>query len=300
LKNAYLASDVVRALEVHKKSIVVLAHIDTVIYWSPKPPFTPPYYDLKPWPEQMSLGKRTKFGHVDIPRMMEGGVNCPVFAVCVTALYKPERALMRSMEMLDTFYNELAENKDKIMLALSTEEIRKAKKDGIISSMLSIEGGESIEGNLAVLRLFHRLGVRMSGLTHNNRNRIGDGIAEARTKGGLTEFGVQLVKELNRLGIVIDVSHLSDNGFWDVIETSKAPIIASHSNSRKLCGISRNLNNDQIKALSESGGVVGINFWPLSISKHKSDIEKALDHIDHISELVGVDYVGLGSDFGWF
>jgi membrane dipeptidase len=301
LRNTYLSSsEEVRALEVHKKSIVVLTHIDTVIYWSPKPIYTPPYFDLKPWQEQMSLGKRTKFGHVDIPRMMEGGINCPVFAICVTTLYKPERALMRSMEMLDAYYNEITKNQDKILLALTTEEILKAKKDGKISSMLSIEGGESIEGNLAALRMIHKLGVRIFGLTHNNRNQIGDGIGEARTRGGLTEFGVQLVEALNRLGIIVDVSHLSDNGFWDVIETSKAPIIASHSNSRKVCDISRNLTDDQIKALSESGGVVGINFWLPSIAENDPDLEKVLDHIDHISELVGVDYIGLGSDFDGF
>jgi membrane dipeptidase len=163
--------------------------------------------------------------------------------------------------------------------------------------MLSIEGGESIEGNLAALRMMYRLGVRMFGLTHNNRNQIGDGIGEARSKGGLTEFGVQLVEELNRLGVVVDVSHLSDYGFWDVMEVSQAPLIASHSNSRTVCDNLRNLTDDQIKALSESGGVIGINFWPPSLNEHEPNLENALDHIDHIADTAGVDYIGIGSDF---
>jgi membrane dipeptidase len=286
-----------RALDIHKKSIVVLTHIDTVIYWAPKPNLTSLYYDLVPWPEKMSLGKRTKFGHVDIPRMIEGGVNCPIFAICVTSLYKPERSLMRSMEMLDAFYNEISQNSEAVFLATKTDEIIKAKKDGRISAMLAIEGGEAIEGNLAALRIMHKLGIRMFGLTHNNRNQIGDGIGEARTQSGLTEFGVELIKELNKLGIVIDVSHISDQGFWDAIEISKSPIIASHSNSRTICNISRNLNDEQAIALAEQGGVIGINFWPPSIAKKEVSINRTLDHVDHFVDLIGSDYVGIGSDF---
>jgi membrane dipeptidase len=287
----------IKALEIHKRSIVVLTHIDTVIFWAPRPNVVPFYFDLIPWPEEMSLGKRTGFGHVDLPRILEGGVSCPVFALAVTPNYMPERSLMRSMELLDAFYRELEKNRDRVFLATTVDEVVKAKKNGRVSAMLAIEGGEAIEGNLAALRMLHRLGVRLFGLTHNYRNKIADGMGEARTGSGLTEFGVELISELNKLQIVVDVSHLSDPGFWDVIEVSKDPIIASHSNARSLCNHLRNLTDDQLKAVAEGGGVVGVNFYPEVVHVKEPSLGRVLDHFDYLIDLVGVDYVGVGSDY---
>lgn len=205
----------------------------------------------------------------------------------------PERSLMRSMELLDAFYRELGENKERVVLATTAAEVVNAKKDGRVSAMLAIEGGEAIEGNLAALRMLHRLGVRLFGLTHNYRNKIADGMGEARTGSGLTEFGVELIGELNRLGIIVDVSHLSDLGFWDVVEVSKDPIIASHSNARGLCDHLRNLTDDQVKAVAERGGVVGVNFYP-EVVHEEATLGRVLDHFDY---LVGADHVGIGSDY---
>ena len=289
--------DEMKALEIHERSIVVLTHIDTVIFWAPRPNVVPFYFDLVPWPEEMRLGKRTGFGHVDLPRLLEGGVNCPVFALAVTPNYMPERSLMRFMELLDAFYRELGENKERVVLATTADEVVKAKKDGRVSAMLAIEGGEAIEGNLAALRMLHRLGVRLFGLTHNYRNKIADGMGEARTGSGLTEFGVELIGELNRLGIIVDVSHLSDPGFWDVVEVSKDPIIASHSNARGLCDHLRNLTDDQVKAVAEGGGVVGVNFYPEVVHEEEATLGRVLDHFDYLVDLVGADHVGIGSDY---
>ena len=132
---------------------------------------------------------------------------------------------------------------------------------------------------------------------HSLRNQLADGVTDSRTGGGLSEFGVKVVEELNRLGVIIDVSHLSDTGFWDLIAVTTEPIIASHSNSRAVCGHARNLTDDQIRALADLGGVMGINFSPNFIHLTRADVASVVDHIDHIVKLVGVDYVGLGSDF---
>jgi membrane dipeptidase len=285
-----------RVVDIHENSVVVLGHCDTVIFWGPRPPLTPLYFDLVPWPEEMRLGKRTNFGHIDLPRLIEGGVSCPVFAMCPTQIYKPERSLMRTIELLDAFYRELGCNSEKVILATRVDDIVKAKEKSKVSAVIAIEGGESIEGNLAALRMLHKLGVRIFGLTHNVRNQIGDGVGE-RTNSGLTNFGVQLIEELNNLGIVIDLSHLNDEGFWDVIEVSEDPIVATHSNSRAVCNIPRNLSDEQIAAIAKSGGVVGVNFLPESIDPESPTLERVLDHIDHMVELVGPEYVGIGSDF---
>lgn len=285
-----------KALALHDKSIVVLAHCDSVIYWSPKPTLSQLYYPIVPWPEDRSLGQRSKFGHLDLPRMIEGKVNCCIFAIRVTRFYNPERCVKRALELFDSFYKEVDENSNKIALAVDYKDIVKVTSEHKVAAMLSIEGGEAIEGNLAVLRTFYKLGIRIFGLTHNDRNQIADGIGEG-TKGGLTKFGFQVINELDRLGIVIDVSHLSDQGFWDVVGATKNPIIASHSNTRSVCNHSRNLTDDQIKSIAEKGGVIGINLAPETIDAMQPSLSKLVDHIDHISCITSTDTIGIGADF---
>ena len=163
--------------------------------------------------------------------------------------------------------------------------------------MLSIEGGEALAGELYVLRMLYKLGVRSICLTWNNRNEIADGLYEKDTRGGLTTFGKEVVREMNRLGMIVDVSHLSNQGFWDVIETTKKPIIASHSNAKKICPHIRNLDNEQIIALHRNGGVMGINLCDEFISDDNPDVLNIIRHIEHIASLVGVDHVGIGADF---
>jgi membrane dipeptidase len=199
--------------------------------------------------------------------------------------------------MLDTFYSECLKNEDSITPATSHQDILKAIDQGKMVALLSIEGADILEGDLGILRVFYRLGVRMLGLVHSLRNQLADGVTDSRTGGGLSEFGVKVVEELNHLGVLIDVSHLSDSGFWDLIDVTSEPIMASHSNCRAVCGHVRNLTDDQIQVLADRGGVMGINFSPNFIHPTKADVARVVDHIDHIVELVGVDYVGLGSDF---
>jgi membrane dipeptidase len=137
----------------------------------------------------------------------------------------------------------------------------------------------------------------MVGIVHSLRNLLADGVADNRTKGGLSNMGVEAIEELNRLGMIVDVSHLSDAGFWDVIEISKDPVIATHSNARAVCAHSRNMTDEMIKVLAEKGGVMGMNFAPDFVHKAKPSVATLVDHIDHIVDLVGPEHVGLGSDF---
>ncbi|MBA7681825.1 hypothetical protein ES703_90166 [subsurface metagenome] len=197
------------------------------------------------------------------------------------------------------FYREIEKNQDDISLVTNYNQIKEVNRAGKIAAILSIEGGEALEGDLGVLRVLYKLGVRLLTLTWNQRNQIADGIGESRTGSGLTEFGLKVIDEMNRLGMLIDVSHLSETGFWDVVKRSKTPIVASHSNCYALCPHLRNLKDEQIKALADKGGVIGITFVPnfLTQEKRKTTVEDVVKHIDYLVEKVGVDYVGLGSDF---
>jgi len=238
-------------------------------------------------------------GHVDLPRLLESGIDLQVFAAYIQPEYKIERALHRVTQLIDRFYQVLGKHQDKLLLFTRVNDVREAEKSGKVAAMLSIEGGEAVEADLGILRVLHRLGVRAMTLTWNERNQIADGAAEGRTKGGLTNFGVELVGEMNRIGMVVDVSHLSDAGFFDVIETAKSPIIASHSNCRALCNHRRNLTDEMIKLLAEKDGVMGMNFAPSFVDENKehATLERVLDHVDHVVKTAGVEHVGLGSDF---
>lgn len=245
----------------------------------------------------LGLGGRADLGHVDIPRLRDGGVDCQVFAISSARERLPPYALRTALEMLDIFYSECEKNREALVLAKTYQDVLEAVKGGKIAAVLSIEGADVIEGSLGILRCFYRLGVRMVGLVHSLRNPLADGISDSRTRGGLSELGVEVVEELERLGVIIDVSHLSEAGFWDLIEISRRPIVASHPNCRALCDHPRNLTDDQIKALADRGGVVGLSFVPQFIHERSPSVQRLVDHIDHIVDLVGPRYVGLGSDF---
>jgi membrane dipeptidase len=191
------------------------------------------------------------------------------------------------------------EESDKLVMVTKSDQILKNHSDKI-SVILGFEGGEAIDEDLRILNVFYRLGLRRLTLCWNNRNAIGSGMTDQRSKGGLTDFGLSVVEECNKLGILVDVSHIADASFWDVMDASKDPIIASHSNCRSLCLHMRNLTDDMTKALAEKGGVQGVNYASHMLSK-KSDeatVETVVDHIDRIVELTGnANHVGLGSDF---
>ncbi|PKM82104.1 MAG: peptidase [Firmicutes bacterium HGW-Firmicutes-13] len=247
--------------------------------------------------DEYDFKNRNDSGHIDLPRLKEGGIKVQVFALYIEPEYNPDRSLKRCLILYDQLIRTLQDCREEIELVRSSDEMEDALKKDKIAAFISIEGGEALEGSLAVLRVLYSLGIRFLTLTWNHRNQIADGVGEKETGGGLTRFGREVIKEMNRLEMVIDVSHLSEAGFWEVMELSESPVIASHSNAAALCSHPRNLKDEQIKALADKGGLIGINFYPPFVGSQKADIPFLLDHIDHMVNLVGIDYIGLGSDF---
>lgn len=265
----------------HHGVILVDAHVDTLTHLAQG---------------ERRFASRSQSGHVDLPRLREGGVDVQFFAVFVEPEYKPERSLPRCLHLLDVFYREVVSCPG-VRLVTSAGDLDGALRTGDLAAVLSLEGGEAIGTDLSVLRVLHRLGVRCVGLVWNQRNYLADGVSEERTGGGLTSVGVSVVAELNRLGMIVDVSHLTEPGFQDVLSVSTMPVIASHSNARAVCDHPRNLTDGQIRALAAKGGVMGINFCPAFVDADHPSLERVVDHIDHVIQLVGPDHVGLGSDF---
>jgi len=169
--------------------------------------------------------------------------------------------------------------------------------DGRLYVLLTLEGAESIGDDLTLLHLFYELGVSALGLTWNQRNLVADGVGEPRP-GGLSRFGREVVQELNRLKMAIDVSHLAEPAFWDVLELSEQPVMASHANAKKLCSHPRNLSDEQLVAIFEQKGMVGINFVSFFLEQgKKADMDSILRHLDHMLHLGGENHIGFGSDF---
>ncbi len=278
------------AASIHREAIVIDGHCDTILGVTGS--------RFMPGSRPRDFFSRGDTGHIDLPRLKEGGVTCQVMALYIEPQFKPARSARRTLELLDGFNGLIQETED-FRLATKAEHIVNAKEAGEVSALLSIEGGEAVEGSLGVCRAFYKLGIRAIGLTWNQRNDIADGVGEKSAGSGLTDFGVSLVKEMERLGMLVDVSHLSDTSFWAVDKIAERPYIASHSNARALASAPRNLNDKQIEALAKKGGVIGVVFLPSFVTDQPDTVTlgKLCDHIDHIKKIAGIDHVGLGSDF---
>lgn len=235
---------------------------------------------------------------VDLNKMRKGKVKGEFFSLFIDK-GEIEDPFKTCNKMLDIFYNEMEENKESIKLTKNYREYKENNNKDIISAFLTIEGGEALAGEIYNLRNFYRLGVRLVTLTWNYENEIGyPNCDKIFMEKGLKNFGIELVEEMNRLGMIIDVSHLSDGGFYDVAKHSKDPFIASHSNARSITNHSRNLTDDMIKILSQRGGIIGINFCNDFLGNNKiSQIEDMITHIKYIKNKGGIDCIALGSDF---
>ncbi len=241
---------------------------------------------------------RENKGHIDLSRLKQYDSFVQFFAAFISPKHAKMGALCRAIDIIDRLYREIENNKNDIMLCRNYNDIMKATQSKKVAAVLTIEGGDALEGSISALRMLYELGVRAITLTWNYRNQIADGVADSSTGGGLTPFGKEVVNEMNRLGMIVDVSHLSEAGFWDVINTTTKTIIASHSNSKKICGHRRNLTDEQLLALKKNGGVTGINLCPEFIySEGKTTMKHVLDHIEHIVALTGEDTLGLGADY---
>lgn len=241
--------------------------------------------------------------HFDIKRQIALGGGLQFCAIYVpTEVFRYQGGLRYTLCLLDKYNQEikkLHENGIDVLQVRTVEDAGNVLKHKA-ATLLAIEEGGAIDGSLEALRCLYELGLRAMTLTWSNRNDIADGINEEATGSGLTLFGKQVVTEMNRLGMLVDVSHISTAGFWSVIETSTKPIIATHSNAKSLCSHPRNLNDEQIKALAQNGGLAGITFAGQFLEEdwRNACIESVYKHIDYMLNLIGNDdHIGFGSDF---
>ncbi|MEW9124048.1 MAG: dipeptidase [Thermotaleaceae bacterium] len=248
--------------------------------------------------DKENLGLKSNPFCVDIEKLRQSNSLAQFFALYVD--YQDKEGVMDTcLEMLDKFYMELEENREEIAIARNYIELMENNKKGKLSAFLTIEEGGAVKGSLYHLRNFYRLGVRLITLTWNYPNEIGfpNSYPEFQQK-GLTEFGKEMIYEMNRLGMLIDVSHLSDGGFFDVAALSEKPFIASHSNARATTKHTRNLTDEMIRLLAEKGGVMGINFEKEFLGNEPmSRVEDMIHHIKHIRDVGGIDVLAIGSDF---
>jgi membrane dipeptidase len=316
-----------RAKEIAHKYIITDTHIDVP-------------YRLESQFEDVS--EHTPHGDFDYPRAVSGGLNAPFMSVYIPAALEQKGGSKALADKLITMVEDIVkEAPKKFALAYSTADLTKNFSKGLISLPMGMENGSPIEGDLANLKHFYDRGIRYITLTHSKANHISDSsYDEERPAKGLTAFGKTLVQEMNNIGVMVDVSHISDDAFYQVMEVSKTPVIASHSSARHFTpGFERNMSDDMIKLLAKNGGVIQINFGSTFISQasiDKRNIHKAavkafalensieensvevkafskaylaknpylyaslddvLDHFDHVVKLVGIDYVGIGSDY---
>jgi len=273
-----------RIKTIHRDFIIADAHMDLL-------------FDVE---KRRKKGQKKVIETEHLPEFVQGGVNIVVSSIYIEDEFLPEMALRKALDQISAFFCELDESADKIMLLKSRSDIDKALKEKKIGIMLSFEGVEPLLNDINLLRIFYELGVRGVGLTWSRRNYAADGCSFCRKKdkeNGLSPFGEQVVKEAQRLGMIVDVSHLNEAGFWDVMKIAEKPVIASHSNCRAINDIMRNLTDDQISALAKSGGVIGVNAASVLVAESNADVKVLADHVDHLKEIAGVDHICLGFDF---
>lgn len=237
-----------RARQLHREAIVIDLHADT-----PSEFFLEPDYDF---------GARHTTGHIDLPRLREGGISAQFFIAWVPEeKAAPGVAFDHAMELVEAIHRVVGRTPG-IRLVTSCAGLLDAVREGEVAALIGVEGGHAIENSIEKLEALYDRGARYMTLTWNNANDWADASCSPPRHGGLTAFGRQVVQAMNRLGMLVDVSHVSEDTFWDVLETTSAPVIASHSNARALADHSRNLRDEQLRALAQNGGVVGVNFFP--------------------------------------
>ena len=279
------------ALALHRAAIVIDTHSDTT-----------PWFQDPDW----DFATRHAEGDMDLPRMREGGLDAQFWSIYLGRREGDGRAIREALERIDAVYEMIARHRDATELATSAADVRRIVSGRKIASLLGLEGGHIIEGRLEALRSFYRLGVRYMTLTHSFHTRWADSSGTSTTPepehDGLTDFGREVVAEMNRLGMMVDVSHVSDDTFWDVIETTAAPLIASHSSSRAVFDHRRNLSDDMLAALAANGGVAMLNFAPSYIDAEANRLtllqsERLRPEYREISQRYRDDPIGLRRAF---
>jgi membrane dipeptidase len=299
------------AQRLHTSSLVFDTHIDTATHLLWRNP---------------DFATRLDAGHVDIPRLREGGVDVAFFAIWINDETSDLDAMRLTLREIDAIHRTIDANPDDLALALNADDVVQARSEGKIAVLISIEGGRGIDEDLGILRTFYRVGVRSITLAWGAASGWIDSHNEER-HGGLTDFGRGVVAEMQQLGMLVDISHVSDKSFWDVLETSERPVFASHSCCRTLRNHNRNMTDDMIVALGEADGVINVNFvagfvWvdpsddneqsmkgserdmkdPFDFLTSKGSgvgppMSRLMDQFDLAIKLAGADHVGIGSDF---
>jgi membrane dipeptidase len=275
-----------RVATLHRKSFIIDAHFDLPL-------------DVAMRRER---GERRVIETSYIEDFRAGGVDLVVGAIFIHDYFLPEMGLRRALDQITYIHEELEESPGLMRLCRTMGEAQAAREAGEVALILSLEGADPLQNDLGLLRIFYELGVRALGLVWSRRNFAADGaffkeVREGR-KGGLTPYGVKLVERAEQLGMVIDLSHINDEGFADVMEIAGNPVVASHSNCRRLADTKRNLTDRQIEMLAENGGVMGMNSVNMFVAPDKENAAVAdlLDHVDHVVGICGIDHVGIGFD----
>jgi membrane dipeptidase len=328
-----------RAGKLHRQSIVIDTHNDITS------PLIDEGFDLGMRGDDPNAKVKT---HTDLRRMKAGGLGAEFFAVYVGKEFvnkKPSEgggAARRALDVIDVVHEQIRRHPESLEAASTAADIRRIVKSGKIAALMGIEGGHAIEDSIRALRMFYKLGVRYMTLTHTNTNDWADSEGDlnnpnVKHHNGLTDFGREVVGEMNRIGMMVDISHVADKTFYDVIATTRAPVIASHSSARAIANHPRNMSDDMLRAAAKNGGVVMVNFydgfldprkaalalrsramedelkakypndpkrvqdeldaWRRANDPGKTPLSVLIDHIDHIAKVAGIDHVGIGSDF---
>jgi membrane dipeptidase len=273
-----------RARKLHFSSIVLDTHDDTTQRFFSKS------YDL---------AKRNPDGHIDIPRMKEGGMNAIFFSIWIDGRIMGPPAIEKALDQIDAVRENVLRNSKDMLFCRTAEEVRRAHKEGKIAALMGVEGGHMIGNDIRIVRIFGDLGVRYMTLSHFYNDEWADSSTDKPAHNGLTDYGREIVREMNRQGIMVDISHVSDKTFYDVLEVSKAPLIASHSSCRAICDHPRDMSDDMIKALAAKGGVIQINYEKSFIDQAYKDASDKLfggvvAQFDQLKKACGDDEECLG------
>jgi len=268
-----------RAKKLHFSSIVLDTHDDTTQRFFSK---------------NFDLGKRNPDGHVDIPRMREGGMNAIFFSIWIDGRIMGPPAVQKALDQIDAVHENVIKYSKDMVFCRTADDVRRAHAQGKIAALIGVEGGHMIGNDIRVLRMFGDLGIRYMTLSHFYNDEWADSSTDKPVHNGLTDFGREIVREMNRQGIMVDISHVSDKTFYDALEVSKAPLIASHSSCRALCNHPRDMSDDMIKALAAKGGVIQINYERSFIDQaYKDAYDKAQGGVvaaaDKVSKECGDD-----------
>jgi membrane dipeptidase len=254
-----------RAQRLHRRAIVLDTHADTT---------------QRLLSGKLDIGQRDTEGQHDIPPMREGGLDSVFFSIWMPGTVTGADAVKRALDQIDAVREAVRLHPNDLMLATTAAEVRRAKERGKIAALMGLEGGHMIASDLGVLRLYAALGVRYMTLTHSVNDEWADSSTDKPAHNGLTDFGKQVVREMNRLGVMVDISHVADKTFYDALAVTRAPVIASHSSCRALCNVPRDMTDDMIRALAKNGGVMQINYYTGFLDQKYAEAYRA--HEDEI------------------